>query len=190
MPSKLAGPVKQLRVDDRRAWRAWLERHAANATEVWVVLHKKESGQQVVTYDELVEEALCFGWVDSVVRTLDARRYVQRFTPRKSSSKWSPSNIARVERLQAVGQMAAAGLAAFATHAARVQAPHPTTLPSALEKVCRGRPRAWRYFNACPPGYRRTTIGWVASAKKDETRRRRLEMLMEACEGEERLKFI
>jgi len=105
--------ANQLHVDNRQAWRTWLERHAADAAEVWVVLHKKGSGRQTISYDDLVEEALCFGWVDSMVRTLDATRYVQRFTPRKPASKWSASNIARVKRLEAAGQMTEAGLAAF-----------------------------------------------------------------------------
>jgi uncharacterized protein YdeI (YjbR/CyaY-like superfamily) len=114
MSSKVPVPVGQLRVDDRRAWRTWLERHSANEAEVWVVLDKKQPGRQTISYDDLVEEALCFGWIDSVVRSLDTGHYLQRFTPRTATSKWSASNIARVKRLRADGQMTPAGLAAFA----------------------------------------------------------------------------
>jgi uncharacterized protein YdeI (YjbR/CyaY-like superfamily) len=190
MSSKVPVPVGQLRVDDRRAWRAWLERHSANKPEVWVVLHKKESGQQAISYDDLVEEALCFGWVDSVMRSLDATHYIQRFTPRKGGSKWSASNIARVKRLQAAGQMMPAGLVAFASDAEHIQELHPTVLPPELDRAFRAKGRAWRTFSTFPPGYRRRTIGWVASAKKDETRRKRLAILIDACERGERLKFV
>lgn len=174
----------------RRAWRAWLERHGTHASEIWVLLYKKETGQRTISYADLVEEALCFGWIDSIVRRVDATCYAQRFTPRKRDSMWSPTNIARVKRLHAAGQMTPAGLAAFATHRARVLSPHPTTLPPDLDREFRAHAHARAYFDACPPGYRRTTIGWVASAKKDETRRNRLAQLIAACERGERMRFI
>jgi uncharacterized protein YdeI (YjbR/CyaY-like superfamily) len=190
--------MKHLYVPDRKTWRAWLERNAAVSTEVWLVYYKKgKSGARKskdrkpsVPYEDAVEEALCFGWIDSTVRTLDESRYVQRFTPRKSGSQWSASNIARVKRLQESGRMMPAGMAAFAGHAARRATPHPTVLPPELECLFEAQLDAWTRFNALPPGYRRTAIGWVASAKKDETRRRRLSQLIAAAARGERIKFV
>jgi uncharacterized protein YdeI (YjbR/CyaY-like superfamily) len=182
--------MKSLEVPDRTTWRAWLERHGATATEVWVVYYKKGVQTPSVSYDEAVEEALCFGWIDSTVRTLDQSRYVQRFTPRKARSRWSASNIERVARLSEAGKMTSAGLAVFALHASQLVPPQPTTLPSDLERVFKSHPRAWRQFNAFPPGYRRTTIGWVGSAKKDDTRRKRLQQLIEHSDRNERIKFM
>jgi len=184
-----AMPMGDLHVKGRREWRAWLARNGTSAAGIWVVLYKKETGRRTISYDELIEEALCFGWIDSIMRTVDATCYAQRFTPRKPDSKWSPSNVERVKRLQAAGQMTPAGLAAFATHRDRLLVPHPTALPPELEQEFRSHHRAWENFSACPPGYRRTTIGWVASAKKDETRRRRLAELMATAERGERIKF-
>jgi len=179
-----------LMVEDRRAWRTWLERNAHASEGTWVVLYKKETGRQTVTYNDLVEEALCFGCVDSVMRSIDATCYAYRLTPRKPASRWSPSNIERVMRLQAAGQMRPAGLAAFAGHEDRALSPHPTTLPPDLEKEFQARRRAWQNFTAFPPGYRRTTIGWVASAKREETRRKRLAELIATSERGERIKYM
>jgi uncharacterized protein YdeI (YjbR/CyaY-like superfamily) len=191
-PKKRA--AADLYVESRRAWRDWLEHNAeAPGTQesgIWVVIYKKDTGRQTATYGDLVEEALCFGWIDSVIRTIDATCYAQRFTPRKPDSKWSPSNIERVKRLRAAGQMQPAGEAAFVGHRHRRLAPHPTTLPPDLEREFRGHTRACEYFDACPPGYRRTTIGWVASAKKDETRRKRLMALIATSERGERMKYM
>jgi uncharacterized protein YdeI (YjbR/CyaY-like superfamily) len=156
----------------------------------WVVIYKKGTGRQTASYNDLVEEALCFGWIDSVIRTIDATSYAQRFTPRKAASKWSPSNIERAKKLQAAGQMRPAGLAAFAGHEDRRLTPHPTTLTPDLEREFRSHAGAWEYFDACPPGYRRTTIGWVASAKKDETRRKRLMALIATSERGERMRYM
>jgi uncharacterized protein YdeI (YjbR/CyaY-like superfamily) len=179
-----------LEVESRAAWRDWLTRNATGSSGIWVVIYKQGTGRQRVSYEDLVEEALCFGWVDSVVRTIDAARYAQRFTPRKPDSKWSQSNIERVKRLRDAGQMTELGLAAFATHHEHILLPLPTTLPPDLKREFESCKRAWRQFETFPPGYRRTTIGWVASAKKEETRRKRLAKLIDACERGERLEFI
>jgi uncharacterized protein YdeI (YjbR/CyaY-like superfamily) len=180
-----------LRVGSRQAWRDWLARNAAGAPGggIWVVIYKKATGRRTVSYNDLVEEALCFGWVDSIMRTIDAKCYAQRFTPRKPDSTWSPSNIERVKRLEDAGLMTEAGRAAFATHHERILKPHPTALPAELEREFQSHKRAWQQFHAFPPGYRRTTIGWVASAKKDETRRKRLAALVAATERGERIAF-
>jgi len=181
--------LEDLHVKNRSDWRRWLSRNSEKVTGVWVVLYKKETGQRSVSYDDLVEEALCFGWIDSIVRTIDTARYAQRFTPRKPDGTWSAGNIARVKRLEAAGLMTPAGRAAFATHADRLAVPHPTTLPPELEREFKRNDRAWRQFTNFPPGYQRTTIGWVASAKRAETRRKRLAELIAASARAERIEF-
>src|SRR5947208_16737603 len=100
-----------LYVTNREGWRAWLETHHATAPEVWLIIYKKQTGQASIGYEEAVEEALCFGWIDSQARTLDAERYAQKFSPRKNGSNWSESNRRRVRRLIAAGRMTPAGLA-------------------------------------------------------------------------------
>jgi len=157
---------------------------------VWLAFFKKASGKPSVDYDEAVEEALCFGWVDTKVRALDAARYAQWFCPRKPKSAWSDSNIARVKRMIAAKKMTAAGLAAFEGHAQRRVAPLPTALSPALERRFKREKPAWKNFAAFPPGYRRMAIAWVASAKREETQERRLAQLIDHSARNERLSFI
>jgi uncharacterized protein YdeI (YjbR/CyaY-like superfamily) len=143
-----------------------------------------------VPYDEAVEEALCYGWIDSIVKSIDDEKYAQKFTPRKPTSKWSPSNIERVKNMIAAGKMTPAGLAAFEGHETRMIEPHPATLPGDLEVTFKSHKTAWNNFVAFPPGYRRMMMVWVASAKRPETQRKRLETLIETSERNERIKFM
>ncbi|HXW50774.1 MAG TPA: YdeI/OmpD-associated family protein [Candidatus Acidoferrales bacterium] len=175
---------------DGAAWRAWLQLHGASKPEVWLIYYKKGSGKPTVSFDEALDEALCFGWVDTKVKGLDDRRYMMRFTPRKPSSSWSPSNIERVKRLLKQQRVTAAGRAAFAGHDRRKTAPPPTKLAPALQRHFESRRAAWKNFSGFPPGYRRLSIGWVASAKQEQTRLRRLERLIEHSARGERLAFI
>ncbi len=171
------------------AFRRWLEQHADSATELEVGFHKRGSGTPSITWPEAVDEALCFGWIDGVRHRIDETRYRIRFTPRKPSSRWSAVNIARVEALAAEGRMRPAGLTAFAMRTAErsrtasyEQADVPA-LEAAEEKTFRGRARAWSFFEAQPPSYRRKALWWVVSAKKPETRAARLQRLI-AASGE------
>jgi mannose-6-phosphate isomerase-like protein (cupin superfamily) len=107
--------VKTLRVPDREGWRDWLDRNHQSEREIWLVLYKKGAGKKGPSYDEAVEEALCFGWIDSIIRKVDGESYAQRFTPRKPGSKWSASNIARINKLIREGRMTPSGLAVFDT---------------------------------------------------------------------------
>ena len=170
--------LKLLYCQTRAEWRAWLAKNHAEAREIWLVYCKKGTGKASVGYEEAVEEALCFGWIDGMNKSLDAARYLQRFTPRKSRSNWSDSNIARMKRLIAEGRMTSAGLVAFEGHEARRVEPKPEALPKALEREFKKAAAAWKNFQSFPPGYRRMTIGWVASAKKEETQRKRLAKLI------------
>ena len=147
-----------------------------------VGFYKKGSGRPSITYGEALDEALCFGWIDGVRRTIDDESYCQRFSPRRKGSNWSAVNIRRVQHLIRSGRMHAAGLAAFeardpgkgASYSDRAR----VALTPELEAKFRADARAWRFFESQPPGYRRTATWFVMSAKRDATRLRRLETLM------------
>jgi uncharacterized protein YdeI (YjbR/CyaY-like superfamily) len=175
---------------DRAEWRRWLARNFERSEEIWLGFYKKASGKQTVTYDEAVEEALCFGWVDGMKKGLDEECYAFRFTPRKATSAWSKSNIERVERLIAEGKMMPAGLKLYHSPSRRDVAALPTALPKTLEEKFRKQRAAWANYEKFPPGYRRVTAGWVASAKKAETQLKRLEKLIEFSARNERIEFM
>jgi uncharacterized protein YdeI (YjbR/CyaY-like superfamily) len=180
--------MKTLYVENRDKWRAWLEANSQRATEVWLVYYKKGTGRLRVDYGEAVEEAICFGWIDSKIRKLDEARFAQLFTPRKPQSQWSPSNIARAQRMIQEGKMTAAGLKVFNP---RNQTPaHPTELPKSLEEQFRKGETAWQNFQRFTSAYQRMTIGWVASAKQEETRLRRLRQLIAESAANKRIKFM
>lgn len=180
----------KIEAKNRSAWRAWLKKHHRRVPEIWLIFYKKRSGKASVSYDEAVEEALCFGWVDSRVRSIDADRYEQKFTPRKPGSAWAASNIERARRMIDARKMTAAGASAFAGHEQRRVKPLPTTLPPGLLARFRKVKRAWNNFERLSPGYRKYAIGWVASAKREETQRKRLDQLIETSARNERLAFI
>jgi uncharacterized protein YdeI (YjbR/CyaY-like superfamily) len=175
---------------DRAEWRRWLAKNCARCEEIWLVFYKKATGKQTVSYDHAVEEALCFGWVDGMKKKLDEECYAFRFTPRKPKSQWSKSNLQRVERLIAEGKVMPAGLLAYNSGERREVPPMPTELPNHLEELFRKQREAWANYQKFPPGYRRVTAGWVASAKKEETRAKRLEKLMEFSSRNQRIEFM
>jgi len=175
---------------DRAEWRLWLAKNFARRDEIWLVFYKKASGKQTVSYDHAVEEALCFGWVDGMVKKLDEECYAQRFTPRKPRSSWSKSNLERVARLIGEGKMAPPGLKAYNSGDRREVAPMPSELPKGLEDRFRKQRAAWINYGKFPPGYRRMTAGWVASAKKEETQIKRLEKLIEFSARNQRIEFM
>lgn len=175
------------------AFRAWLEKNHAVATELWVGLYKKHAAERGLTYPDAVLEALCFGWIDGVMRRIDDDTHMQRFTPRKPGSTWSNINVAHVERLTREGRMAPAGLAAFAARSAAktgiysFERTQPVEFPPALLRAFKANAAAWKFFNAQPPGYRRLATHRVASAKRDATRQRRLEKLIAASAAGRRI---
>jgi uncharacterized protein YdeI (YjbR/CyaY-like superfamily) len=175
------------------AFREWLTTHHADAQELWVGFYKKSSGKTGITYREALDEALCFGWIDGRLQRLDEERYQQRFTPRRRGSHWSAVNIRRVEELVAGRRMHPAGLAAFE---ARRREPAPYShenrhnligLDAEYDARFRAHRRAWAFFETQAPWYRRNTQWWVMSAKKPETRERRLAALIDASAGCEKL---
>lgn len=172
--------------DSPEAFRTWLAAHAHTAAEIVVGLHKLGTGRSSMTWPASVDEALCVGWVDGVRKRIDQHAYQIRFTPRKPSSTWSAINIERVRVLSEAGRMTPAGLAAFAHRrevASRTysyEQAGPVALAPADEALFRKNRRAWAFFEAQPPGYRKQMIWRVVSAKQQGTRDRRLGALIDA----------
>jgi uncharacterized protein YdeI (YjbR/CyaY-like superfamily) len=170
------------------AFRAWLAAHHASATELWVGFFRKDTGRGGLTYPEALDEALCFGWIDGIRKKVDAGSYTNRFTPRRARSTWSRVNICRVGQLKRTGRMTPAGSRAFAAREAKrsgiysfEQERQSARLNPAEQRQLRANARAWRFFQAQPPGYRRTASWWVVSAKREETRGKRLQILVACC---------
>ncbi len=171
----------------RAEWRAWLEEHQAQKEGVWLVSYKSSTGKPRVEYAEAVEEALCFGWIDSRGNTLDAERSMLWFAPRRKGTGWSRSNKERVERLIAEGRMAPAGLAKV--EAARLDGSwdalneiEDLVIPADLAKMLEGNPTAKAHFEAFPRSVKRAILEWIASAKRPETRQKRIEETVRLAE--------
>ena len=167
------------------AWRAWLKENHNKSTELWVGFHKRSSGKPSITWAESVDSALCFGWIDGVRKSLGDESYTIRFTPRRPRSVWSVVNIKRVGDLTARKLMEPAGIEAFKSRADERSAIYAyeqrkgAKLSAEYEQRFRADRKAWEFFQAQPPWYRRTATWWVISAKKEETRLKRLSQLME-----------
>ena len=158
-------------------WRKWLDKHHATALEIWLVFHKQHTGVPSVDYLDAVDEALCYGWIDSLVKRIDDARYARKFTPRKSGSKWSPTNRKRYVALEAAGRLAPAGKARSPKGAAVARPPKisiPAKLPAYIAKGFRSEPAAWDYFTTLAPSHQRHYTMWIHMAKQQETRERRL----------------
>jgi uncharacterized protein YdeI (YjbR/CyaY-like superfamily) len=178
----------------RAQFRAWLERNHARVPELNLRLYKVHARERGVTYREALDEALCFGWIDGVRRAFDDDSFTQRFSPRRRGSKWSLLNRRRMRELQAQGLVAAPGLAAWRA-ASRKPAGYsfesrPTTLPKPYLKQFAANHKAYAYFQAEAPWYRRTTSFFVMSAKQEETRLRRLANLIACCEQQRRIGML
>ena len=177
------------------AFRKWLEKHHDKESELLVGFYKKDSGRPSITWPESVDQALCFGWIDGIRRRIDDVSYSIRFTPRKHISTWSAINIGRVAELAKLGLMRPAGLRAFEKRRDDKSAIYAyenavRTLAAAQEKRFRAHGKAWEYFSAQAPSYQRVCIYWVTSAKKDETRERRLALLIEDSANSRRVGVV
>jgi uncharacterized protein YdeI (YjbR/CyaY-like superfamily) len=170
----MAGNLIQLDVRTREEWRRWLAKHHASSAGVWLLRRKQHTGVTSMSYEDLVREALCFGWVDSLIKRLDEDLYAIKVTPRQPVSKWSGPNRKRWKELRAAGQLAAAGLAAAPT--ANRYAPKPTVpqLPTYIRTAFKADPRAWTSFQALSNRNRRNFVVWIHTAKRLETRERRI----------------
>jgi uncharacterized protein YdeI (YjbR/CyaY-like superfamily) len=171
-------------------FRAWLQQNHRSTAELIVRCYKASAAGKGLTYKQALDEALCFGWIDGVRRALDEESFSTRFTPRKPKSKWSAVNVKRATELQAEGRMHAAGAAVFAAREPAMAAGYsyesrPAELDKPLLAKLKANKRAWAFFQAQPPWYRRTSSFWVMEAKREETRERRLaELITRSAKGE------
>jgi uncharacterized protein YdeI (YjbR/CyaY-like superfamily) len=174
--------------------RAWLEANHATATELWVARYKKGTGKASVTWPQIVDQVLCFGWIDGVAKGIDDEVVAQRITPRRPRSIWSKINVAKVAELEAAGLMTDAGRAAFAARTEdrsgiySHEQDEPATFTSAQEEEFKKNKAAWAAWEQMAPSYRKQAIHWVTSAKKEQTRASRLATLIEDSARGERVK--
>jgi uncharacterized protein YdeI (YjbR/CyaY-like superfamily) len=170
----MAAELPTLDIRNRRKWRAWLAKHHTSSPGIWLVFHKDYTGVPSIPYEDSVREALCFGWIDSLIKRLDDERYARKFTPRKATSKWSEINRRRWTELEAAGQLADAGLAAAPTDNAYGPRPTIPDMPTYIAKALKANAKAWDFFTTLAPGYRRHFVVWIHTAKRPETRDKRL----------------
>ena len=162
----------------RKRWRAWLAKHHATESEIWLIFHKKHTGKPTVSYSDALDEALCYGWIDSLVKRIDNDRYAQKFTRRRADSNWSTANLKRYAALKAANRLAAPGIERSPDGRPIVDGPAPESLPSAddrqsAEKALKSDAAAWKTFQALAPSHQRRYITWIAMAKREETRQKR-----------------
>lgn len=180
--------MKQRLFKNRVEWREWLKKHHGSEKELWLIYYKKHFGKESIQYEEAVEEALCFGWIDSKVRRFDSERYLQRYTPRKRKSNWSKSNKKRVEKLIENGQMTKAGLSVIETakqdgsweRIDDIEAN--AVIPDDLAEAFAESPIAMKFFHGLAPSHQKQYLWWLKSAKKLETRQKRLLSIIGRCE--------
>jgi uncharacterized protein YdeI (YjbR/CyaY-like superfamily) len=172
--------MKQLYVTNRDEWRDWLSRHYATEAGIWLVFYKKETSKPTIPYESAVEEALCFGWIDSVIKRIDAAKYARKFTPRKDNSRWSALNKKRAGKMIEEGRMTDIGLAKIKTAKKTGvwgQDPRPEIsleIPPEFAKALARSKKAKENFDELAPSYRKHFIGWIAVAKRPETKKRRI----------------
>jgi uncharacterized protein YdeI (YjbR/CyaY-like superfamily) len=169
---------KTLYVTNRKAWRSWLAKHHDTAKEIWLIYYKLPSGKPRIPYNDAVEEALCYGWIDSIVKPVDASRYAQRFSPRKPKGNWSSMNVERLKRLIRQKKVTRAGLLAAGDviSARRAKQHHkPSSIPPDILRALKRDPKTWKIFLSFPASYKRIRIGWIdATRRRPELFRQRL----------------
>jgi uncharacterized protein YdeI (YjbR/CyaY-like superfamily) len=184
---------------DRAAWRAWLEEYHAVEREVWLVFYKKGSGRASVSYEESVQEALCYGWIDGAKQSIDELRYAQRFTPRKAGSSWSRSNRERVQRLVKEDRMTPAGMALLPPDwqadpagfdRPRLEVPEAESLPDFIQQALDAVPGLGEKFAALTPSTRRIYLNYILDAKREETRHKRLAFILDHVERGEKVDWM
>jgi uncharacterized protein YdeI (YjbR/CyaY-like superfamily) len=166
------------RATDRESWRAWLAENHAMQKIVWVVFAKKHTGESCMSYEESVEEALCFGWIDSIIKRIDDARFARKFTPRTDNQNWSELNKKRADKCIREGRMTEAGLAKIrypeSHQVPRPSIPEVIPVPAFMSKALKANPQVWKNFKALTPTHQRRYTFWISSAKQEETRERRL----------------
>ena len=181
----MTSPEKELEFEHRDQWRQWLEKHHASEMEAWLMLYKQKYQDQGLALDEAIEEALCFGWIDGQLKSVDEKCYKLRFSPRIAKSIWSMSNIQRVEKLLAAGQMTSAGKQKIAEAKANgewdaaIRREQVDVIPEELESALRKIDGAIKAYRALPASRKKTYIYWLESAKREETRQSRIQKILE-----------
>lgn len=172
--------------------RTWLMKNHASTDELWVGMYKKHTGKASFTWAQVVDEVLCFGWIDGIRKSIDAESFANRITPRRKNSMWSAINLKRVEELKVLGLMQPAGLKAYEERDPSRSQQYSSEQreiafpPELLSQFKKHKP-AWAFFSVQPPGYRKTITWWVVSAKREDTRQKRLARLIELSAAEQRL---
>lgn len=185
--------VERLHFSNRNAWRAWLENNYATKKEIWLIYYKKHAGKTSIPYEDSVEEALCFGWIDGVIKRIDDEKCARKFIPRRSRSRWSESNKKRAERMISEGRMMEAGMAKvdeakksgewFKSHVV----PKNLLIPAFIEEALTKNKKAGENFNKLAESYKKLYVRWISSAKREETRLRRLEEAIDLLEHNKKL---
>jgi uncharacterized protein YdeI (YjbR/CyaY-like superfamily) len=184
---------KLLYVSTRKDWRKWLEKNNSSEKEIWLVYYKKNSGKDRIPYNDAVEEALCFGWIDSIIRRIDDDKYAQKFTPRNDKSKWSELNKKRVEKLIAQNKMTEIGMrkVMIAKKTGKwneiISFPETHVLHPDFQSKLDKNPTANKNFKRLAPSYKKRFIGWISSAKREETRNRRIKEAIELLKKNQKL---
>jgi len=185
-------PDQRFHFQSKDQWRAWLEENHAREKEAWLVILKNHVARPGVHYEDAVEEAVCFGWIDGSMKPVDAETYILRFSPRKSRSIWSVSNQRRVEKLIDQGRMTEAGMAKVreakenGEWEAAIRREDTSSLPENLEQALAGNASAQKNFDRLPPSQKKQYLYWIASAKTEKTRQRRIQKIVERSANDER----
>ena len=179
--------LMELELRTRRQWRRWLQQHHASNPGVWLVFRKEHTGIKSMPYEDSVREALCFGWVDSLIRRLDDDRYARKFTPRRPTSKWSAINRRRWAELKAAGLLAPAGLAAPPTDNTYAPKPQIPELPGYIAKAFKTNAKAWESFSRLASSHRRHYVVWIHTARRPETRQKRIGVAIAMLAGGKKL---
>ena len=185
--------MKQVYVKTRKAWRGWLNKNHDKSNGIWLVFYKKHTGKATLEYDEAVEEALCFGWIDSIIKKIDDEKFVRKLTPRKADSQWSELNKKRIMKLKKQGLLTEAGIVKVqeAKASGLWNKPDsqklPSSLPRDLESALAKNKKAKNFFDQLAPSYQKRFIGWISTAKRQETKERRLREAIVLLEKGEKL---
>ena len=172
--------LETLDVETTADWRSWLDKHHLTRSEVWLVFHRQSSGVPSISYDEALDEALAYGWIDSLIRKLDDEKYVRKFTPRKPWSIWSSLNISHVNRLKKEGRMTRWGLEAFAKRTGEISQMEKINaqgikIPNDLTEALKKNKTAWNNFRKFTPSYKKRYLIWISGAKRPKTRKKRID---------------
>jgi uncharacterized protein YdeI (YjbR/CyaY-like superfamily) len=185
--NQMALEITYIEVTSRNDWRKWLQKNHASTSGVWLVFFKDHTGVKTLSYQESLDEALCFGWIDSLIKRIDENRYARKFTPRKPTSKWSDINRKRWAELNAAGALAPPGLAAAPTDNRYDPLPRVSKLPPYIAKALKANSEAWRFFQELPPSHRHQYVSWIHTAKLPATRDRRIKETIRLLESGRKL---